>query len=203
MSVASRIGLQLGLSDSASRLTLPTITRHAGKFLLSFAKWWTIGWLGYYLITDLNRRLTIRRRARELQATLSKPLHKGSRGSVNGDYASDQEPLGPLGVSRKEKEALKKQFASLHFLGRYWNPFAEWREQGAWVSLAILDYLLAVGCLIMAIDRRRPSLICSRPSRHSRSFDLLAMCLTFDPYQVSKTKRSTLSSCMGRETSFK
>lgn len=55
-----------------------------------------------------------------------------------------------------EKEALKKRlaatlqfrdfdlaladvtsscrYASLKYAGRYWNPYVEWREQGAWVG---------------------------------------------------------------------
>lgn len=24
------------------------------------------------------------------------------------------------------------RFSSLKFAGRYWNPYVEWREQGAW-----------------------------------------------------------------------
>lgn len=31
-----------------------------------------------------------------------------------------------------EKIAIEERFASMSLLGRYVNPFAEWREQGAW-----------------------------------------------------------------------
>jgi len=31
-----------------------------------------------------------------------------------------------------EKAALRKRYSSLKFAGRYWNPYVEWREQGAW-----------------------------------------------------------------------
>ncbi len=32
------------------------------------------------------------------------------------------------------------RYSSLKFAGRYWNPYVEWREQGAWVRLCLFLY---------------------------------------------------------------
>jgi hypothetical protein len=48
-----------------------------------------------------------------------------------GDHIDYSKP-----ATETEKEALRRRFASLKFAGRYWNPYVEWREQGAWVSAA-------------------------------------------------------------------
>ncbi|EIW65767.1 hypothetical protein TREMEDRAFT_46031 [Tremella mesenterica DSM 1558] len=77
---------------------------------------WTGAWLVYYAYTDTIRRSHIRDRNKELQDTL-KVLPEG--------YSS----LAPTDL---EKEALKRRYASLRYAGRYWNPYIEWREQGAW-----------------------------------------------------------------------
>jgi len=29
------------------------------------------------------------------------------------------------------------RYSSLRFAGRYWNPYVEWREQGAWVCILL------------------------------------------------------------------
>ncbi|KAL1407486.1 hypothetical protein Q8F55_006919 [Vanrija albida] len=63
--------------------------------------------------TDTLRRSHIRSREKELQDTLSALPRDGP--------ASDE-----------EKRALMGRFSSLKFAGRYWNPYVEWREQGAW-----------------------------------------------------------------------
>ncbi|ORX39258.1 beta-lactamase superfamily domain-domain-containing protein [Kockovaella imperatae] len=79
---------------------------------------YTGAWLGYYAYTDTLRRAHIRRRQREFNETIA--------GLPNGeiDYTKPATDI--------EKDALRKRFASLKFAGRYWNPYVEWREQGAW-----------------------------------------------------------------------
>ncbi|BEI85106.1 hypothetical protein CcaverHIS002_0505070 [Cutaneotrichosporon cavernicola] len=76
---------------------------------------WSGVWLGYYAYTDTLRRSHIRSRNKELGATLQN-LQLGTDGPA----------------SEEEKAAIKKRFSSLQFAGRYWNPYVEWREQGAW-----------------------------------------------------------------------
>ncbi|CAD6572998.1 MAG: hypothetical protein TREMPRED_000708 [Tremellales sp. Tagirdzhanova-0007] len=63
--------------------------------------------------TDTIRRSHIRRRTNELKEAVDIPDHTKP-------------------ASEEEKAAIKKRFASLKFAGRYWNPYVEWREQGAW-----------------------------------------------------------------------
>ncbi|GFZ47199.1 hypothetical protein JCM24511_04942 [Saitozyma sp. JCM 24511] len=75
---------------------------------------WTGAWLAYYAYTDTLRRSHIRERNKLLAATV-------------GDHVDYSKP-----ATEAEKEALKRRFASLKFAGRYWNPYVEWREQGAW-----------------------------------------------------------------------
>ncbi|WWD09313.1 hypothetical protein V865_007436 [Kwoniella europaea PYCC6329] len=79
---------------------------------------WTGAWLGYYAYTDTLRRSHIRERNRELSHTLMGLPDEGP------DYSRPAEEI--------EREALKKRYSSLKFAGRYWNPYVEWREQGAW-----------------------------------------------------------------------
>ncbi|WVQ85457.1 hypothetical protein IAT38_007622 [Cryptococcus sp. DSM 104549] len=76
---------------------------------------WTGAWLGYYAYTDTLRRSHIRERNKQLALTL---------GEDGPDYTKPATDI--------EKEALKKRYSSLKFAGRYWNPYIEWREQGAW-----------------------------------------------------------------------
>jgi N-acyl-phosphatidylethanolamine-hydrolysing phospholipase D len=57
--------------------------------------------------------------------------------SRNKELDSVLQKLGADGrtpATEEEKDAIKKRFSSLRFAGRYWNPYVEWREQGAWVS---------------------------------------------------------------------
>ncbi|RSH95091.1 hypothetical protein EHS25_000177 [Saitozyma podzolica] len=75
---------------------------------------WTGAWLAYYAYTDTLRRSHIRERNKLLAATV-------------GEHVDYSKP-----ATETEKEALKRRFASLKFAGRYWNPYVEWREQGAW-----------------------------------------------------------------------
>ncbi|WWC66451.1 uncharacterized protein I206_100353 [Kwoniella pini CBS 10737] len=79
---------------------------------------WTGAWLGYYAYTDTLRRSHIRDRNRELSNTLM---------GLPGDGPDFSKPAEEI-----EREALKKRYSSLNFAGRYWNPYVEWREQGAW-----------------------------------------------------------------------
>ncbi|WWD17956.1 hypothetical protein CI109_102401 [Kwoniella shandongensis] len=79
---------------------------------------YTGAWLGYYAYTDTLRRSHIRERNRIMTQTLSVLPGGGP------DYAQPATEI--------EKEALKKRYASLKYAGRYWNPYVEWREQGAW-----------------------------------------------------------------------
>lgn len=114
------------------------------QFAWWFTKYWCLGWLAYYVVTDGNRRLIIRSRERMLQAILTDlkdhppqpdniALSNGN-GNGEGHGSASEDDASVNGVSRDEKEALKRRFGSLRCLGRYWNPFVEWREQGAWVS---------------------------------------------------------------------
>ncbi|KAL7419414.1 hypothetical protein Q5752_006252 [Cryptotrichosporon argae] len=118
---------------------------------------WTGAWLGYYAYTDTLRRSHIRERNRELgQALAALP------GPVD--------PLGP--ASEAEKAAIKKRFASLKFAGRYWNPYVEWREQGAW-EWAMRNVLLILSLKMFSNrgvpnERPIPDLPIERPN-----FDLL------------------------------
>ncbi|KAK4689377.1 N-acyl-phosphatidylethanolamine-hydrolyzing phospholipase D, partial [Tremellales sp. Uapishka_1] len=79
---------------------------------------WTGAWLGYYAYTDTIRRSHIRSRNQELTRTLAM-LPDGQRDLT-------------LPATQEERDAIKKRFSSLYFAGRYWNPYVEWREQGAW-----------------------------------------------------------------------
>ncbi|WVR05796.1 hypothetical protein IAU60_002821 [Kwoniella sp. DSM 27419] len=79
---------------------------------------WTGAWLGYYAYTDTLRRSHIRQRNKELASTLM---------GLPGDGPDFTKPASEI-----EREALKKRYSSLRFAGRYWNPYVEWREQGAW-----------------------------------------------------------------------
>ncbi|KAK8865860.1 hypothetical protein IAR55_001008 [Kwoniella newhampshirensis] len=79
---------------------------------------YTGAWLGYYAYTDTLRRSHIRERNRTMADTVSVLPGGGP------DYAQP--------ATEVEKEALKKRYASLRYAGRYWNPYVEWREQGAW-----------------------------------------------------------------------
>lgn len=78
---------------------------------------WTSGWLVYYAYTDTIRRSHIRERINILQRSLD---------GIPGGY----DPSKP--ATEEEKDALRKRFASLRYAGRFWNPYVEWREQGAW-----------------------------------------------------------------------
>lgn len=80
---------------------------------------YTGAWLGYYAYTDTLRRSHIRARNKELQESISNLVPGGEI-----DYTKP--------ATQVEKDAIKKRFASLKFAGRYWNPYVEWREQGAW-----------------------------------------------------------------------
>ncbi|KAK1922686.1 beta-lactamase superfamily domain-containing protein [Papiliotrema laurentii] len=121
---------------------------------------WTGAWLGYYAYTDTVRRSHIRKRNQELQETL-KELH----GDPNIDYTTP--------ACEKEKEAIKKRFSSLRFAGRYWNPYVEWREQGAW-EWALWKIIISTVTLKLFYDggvpaeRPIPDLPIDRPD-----FDLL------------------------------
>ncbi|OCF42487.1 hypothetical protein I317_03732 [Kwoniella heveanensis CBS 569] len=79
---------------------------------------WTGAWIGYYAYTDTLRRSHIRERNKELSKTLM---------GLPGEGPDFTQPASDI-----EREALKKRYSSLRFAGRYWNPYVEWREQGAW-----------------------------------------------------------------------
>lgn len=45
-----------------------------------------------------------------------------------------------LTLKGKETDFRRFRYSSLKFAGRYWNPYVEWREQGAWVSAALEEW---------------------------------------------------------------
>lgn len=87
------------------------------RTLLALPLAWTGAWLGYYAYTDTLRRSHIRARIQRLSST-------PGLGPGEIDYT--------LPATEAEKAAIKTRFASLRFAGRFWNPYVEWREQGAW-----------------------------------------------------------------------
>ncbi|ORY33016.1 beta-lactamase superfamily domain-domain-containing protein [Naematelia encephala] len=149
---------------------------------------WTGAWLTYYAYTDTIRRSHIRNRNR----TLSETLARLSGGEV--DY---NRPATEL-----EKEALKKRFASLRFAGRYWNPYVEWREQGAW-EWAVWKIVLSTMSLKLfynggvPTERPIPDLPIERPD-----FELLFGAKQgAQKEQVNVTDRMTIT-WLGQSTSY-
>ncbi|OWZ79666.1 hypothetical protein C366_01722 [Cryptococcus neoformans Tu401-1] len=123
---------------------------------------WTGVWLGYYAYTDTLRRAHIRERNKKLTRTLETLPGGGP------DYAQPATEI--------ERNALKERYSSLKFAGRYWNPYVEWREQGAWewalwkgvISTLTLKLFYNGG---VPPDRPIPDLPVERPD-----FDLLYPC---------------------------
>ncbi|WVO17827.1 hypothetical protein L204_105525 [Cryptococcus depauperatus] len=115
---------------------------------------WTGAWIGYYAYTDTLRRSHIRERNKALAKELEQLLNEGP------DYTQP--------ATEVEKEALKKRYSSLKFAGRYWNPYVEWREQGAWewalwkgiISMLTLKVFYNGG---IPADRPIPDLPIERP----------------------------------------
>ncbi|WVQ71254.1 hypothetical protein IAR50_000779 [Cryptococcus sp. DSM 104548] len=123
-------------------------------------------WLGYYAYTDTLRRHHIRDRNAKLANTLSTlPSSSTDKQLPGPDYTQP--------ATEVEKEALKERYGSLKFAGRYWNPYVEWREQGAW-EWAVWKGFLSVITLKLFYDggvppdRPIPDLPVERPD-----FDLL------------------------------
>lgn len=77
------------------------------------------------------RRTTVQRRRRKHHESVP-----GASGVDDKDQTKEQQgsskALTQKTPSPSERKAIEERFASVSLLGRYSNPFPEWREQGAW-----------------------------------------------------------------------
>lgn len=81
-----------------------------------------MAWGAYYLAQDTLRRTTVRRRRRRHH----RKVKGASRVDDKAENAAQQQ------LNDEERQAIEERFASTSILGRYVNPFPEWREQGVW-----------------------------------------------------------------------
>lgn len=110
--------------QSTSTASTSTITRT----LLVAASGYCAAWGVYYLVQDTLRRSTVRRRRKRHHKRVVGA--SGIDSSERPKYEVNLAPTSP--ASAEEKAAIEERFASTSILGRYTNPFPEWREQGAW-----------------------------------------------------------------------
>jgi N-acyl-phosphatidylethanolamine-hydrolysing phospholipase D len=85
-------------------------------------------WGVYYLVQDTIRNSTISKRKRRFDNRVRRSSSTPSR-----DVPKEE-----------RKAAVIERFASLSVLGRYVNPFSEWREQGAWEYVAWKSWILFI-----------------------------------------------------------
>lgn len=108
----------------------------------------SLGWLSYYAIQDTIRRATIRSRRKKfpLDNRVVGPLKYHAKEHLNAIKTDKhihhtlKEPQSPIlewhgQAQQKELQSIKSRFAPLRVLGRYVNPFPEWRETGVWELL--------------------------------------------------------------------
>ena len=111
---------------------------------------WTGAWLGYYgmfshplsqsplmvslctAYTDTLRRSHIRQRNQTLAQSFGVPDF--AKPPTSEEKEAIKKRCEKLSELRMETLIAENRFASLKFAGRYWNPYVEWREQGAWVG---------------------------------------------------------------------
>ncbi|CAO1618220.1 unnamed protein product [Parajaminaea phylloscopi] len=110
-------------SSSSSSLT---------RTAIKIASGYCVAWGLYYLVQDTLRRSTVRKRRKRHHRKVPKANGVDEELSVppvSRLQTSGHPTSSPNAV---EKAAIEDRFASVSILGRYVNPFAEWREQGAW-----------------------------------------------------------------------
>ncbi|CAO1616603.1 unnamed protein product [Sympodiomycopsis kandeliae] len=112
MSLAST-STSTSLSAASSRATSASSTT---KIALALVSTYCAGWGAYYLAQDTIRRNVIKKRRKRHDR------RRQQAQSIASKEAADKEHV----------EAIQERFGSLSVLGRYCNPFPEWREQGAW-----------------------------------------------------------------------
>lgn len=108
----------------------------------------SLGWLSYYAVQDTIRRATIRSRRKKFPLNirsvgpLTQYAEKQTRTSsgevkTNSKLEEAQSSVADWygRAHGKELQSIKRRFAPLRILGRYVNPFPEWRETGVWELL--------------------------------------------------------------------
>lgn len=103
-----------------------TTTSRATKIALVAGSSYCAAWGLYYLLQDVLRKSVIHQRKEAYKKTIS-------------DVRAGQRQGGPQDDghhSELELQAVRDRFTSLSLLGRYVNPFPEWREQGVWEFVA-------------------------------------------------------------------
>lgn len=135
-------------SSSSSSLALPSwfLPRCNGtvRVAASVVGTYCAGWGVYYVIQESLRRSTIYARAkryplRSRPRGVSDAARRRRKGDVEAQQLQQDEAELERwhgGASAVELEGIKSRWAPLVVLGRYTNPFASWREQGAWEWVA-------------------------------------------------------------------
>lgn len=110
-----------------------------GSVVVGTLSSFSAGWLAYYAAQDAMRRQTIRlRRAKyPLSIRTGGPLpHPRNLARVE---EATEKPASMShwhgGATSEEFKSITSRFAPLKVLGRYVNPFPEWRETGVWELL--------------------------------------------------------------------
>lgn len=91
-------------------------------------------WGVYYLVQDSIRRTVISKRKRRYRRTVreARQQQQGQGQGKDDDAGSDSDSPTAIADVAARRRAVSERFAPLSVLGRYVNPFPEWREQGAW-----------------------------------------------------------------------
>jgi N-acyl-phosphatidylethanolamine-hydrolysing phospholipase D len=111
-----------------------------GSVVVGALSSFSVGWLAYYAAQDTIRRSTIRFRRNKfpLSARTVGPLPhaqivRNATPSIEDAAATSSLNSQWHGqASKEELKSIKSRFAPLKVLGRYVNPFPEWRETGVW-----------------------------------------------------------------------
>lgn len=111
-----------------------------GSAVVGVLSTFSLGWLAYYAAQDTIRRSVIRSRSIKFPLpvrTVGLLPHISKKGGQEtnsvSSYTSTSDWHGK--AQSAELKSIKGRFAPLKVLGRYVNPFPEWRETGVWELL--------------------------------------------------------------------
>lgn len=117
-SSSSKAASSLPSSSSSSSTSTTT------KTVLGFVSAYVGSWGVYYLAQSTVRRRAIKKRKQKHERRIA-----GKQGHSKGQSTSQS----TTALTHQEQvDAIQERFGTLSVLGRYCNPFPEWREQGAW-----------------------------------------------------------------------